>query len=162
MSVCILHRDGWGVTDSRTNFNQTGIFPDIAIKAMMVNNHIITCAGDSLINQRIFKIARENTEGEMLDRMIECLEDKEVDAHFMMVNIRREMIHVDGHGACSVMDPKLVDYWAIGCAADRVLGYLDRVAEDRAVTVEDAEKAVKRAALFDSGIDARCQVYRLV
>ncbi len=162
MSVCILHRDGWVVTDSRTNFNQNGIFPDICVKAFVANNHIITAAGDSILTQKMKKIASENPEGEMLDRMVECLEDKEVEAHFMMVNTRREMIHVDGHGAFSYMDPKLIDYWAIGCAADRVLGYLDRVAEDKAVTVEDAEKAVKRAALFDSGIDSRTQIYRLV
>ncbi len=161
MSVCILHRDGWVVTDSRTNIGGNNIFPDIAIKALVINNHIITTVGDASINQRMFKIAKENTEGEMLDRMVESLEEKHVDGCLMMVNNRRQMLHLDDCGSYSYMDPS-IDYWAIGCAADRVLGYLDRVAEERTVTIEDAEKAVKRAALFDSGIDSRTQIYRLV
>lgn len=163
MSVCIVHRDGWAVTDSRANHWNTGILPKQAIKAFHSQGCLVTVTGTSVLNQKLKKIAETQTmldlPGAISDFMYDVKEGNS--GSVLMVNGQRELILFDAVGHASLLTEQ--DYWAIGCAADRVLGYLDAVSQDNTVSIEvkHAEMAIKRAAKFDSGIDDRTQVFLL-
>lgn len=79
------------------------------------------------------------------------------DSPALTVDLNRNLICIDAGGFKAVYAEDQ-DFWAVGCAADMVIGYLMRVASSERVTVEHAQEAVRVVSRFDSGIDDRCQV----
>lgn len=162
MSVCVVHRNGWAVTDSRHNFGNVGVLPTKAKKAFLSQGSLVTVVGDAILAQKLEFHSQNKTIYELPAAIAELIFDnyESIDAHVLMVNKKRQLLHIDGKGFICPMEE--VDFWAIGCAADKVLGYLDHcVVAGRVIDPSVVEEAIKRAARYDSGIDDRCQTLYL-
>lgn len=159
MSICIVHRDGWAVADSRDSFG-TLIFPSIATKVSKAEGFLIAHVGDGILAQKIERTVRDcGHDLSVVDKVGELLEDKELNGQVLVVSYKRKLTHIDGNGCFSDIDS--LDFWAIGACEQFVLGRLLYIAESRPITIDDAEAAVKAAALFDTSIDARVQRFWL-
>lgn len=158
MSVCIVHRDGWAVADSRESMG-TMILPSAPAKVIKSDGYLISCVGATSILQVVQKLV--NTQGheiDLLEAIAEKVDDKDLDVSLLCVSYDRRLIHMDGNGCMSDLN---TDFWAIGCAEWYVLGRLHLIAEQRPVTMEDAEAAIVAAAVHDKGIDSRVQRFVL-
>jgi hypothetical protein len=161
MSVCIVHRDGWAACDSRTTAGRS-IFPDVVNKAFAANGWLVAYAGDGMIGQKAKQVVEETNYEEAVDQLVEYLDENDLDGELLMVDRNRMLVHVDGRGCFSPIDPSL-EFWVVGSATSWVVGYLARVveAEKRPLTIEDAAAAIKMAAKYDSGIDDRVKIFYL-
>lgn len=157
MSVCIVHRDGWAATDSRISDQRT-IYPLKIQKAFVTNGWLVTTVGDGILHTRMKQLSC--LPDEMPDAVSMSLQEKDAAGCILMLNDRRELVHIDGLGSFDYIDSELTDYWAIGCADNYVLGYLRRITETegRNITPSDATAAIKSAAKYDAGIDDRVQI----
>lgn len=160
MSVCVVHKDGWAVADSRDSIGNL-IVPSTPAKVSKADGYLIACVGAGILGQKVAKIIKtQGHELGVIDVIAEMIGEAEQDGEMLAVSLDRRLIHVDGHGCMSNLD---VDFWAVGCAECYVLGRLHLVAENNGgvITIEDAEEAVKKAAVYDSGVDARVQRFYL-
>lgn len=158
MSVCIVHRDGWAVCDSKETAG-TMIFPSSMKKVVKSDGYLIAGVGHSGFIQGASKLAKnKGHEVDLLDTLLETMEEKEYEATALVCTYKRELIHIDCTGAATELT---TDFWAIGCAEWYVLGRLHLIAETRPVTVEDAKAAIVAAAKYDNGIDDRVQEFWL-
>src|SRR5690606_18435268 len=164
MSVCIVHRDGWGVCDSRSNYNGSCIMPEAAQKMMVVDNYsIVTSCGDAIIHQDLTEMLVNVPQSASVEQVISeyFAEGGDIEGTAMQSVMARRIDVIDMRGHRSVLQDT-ENFWAIGCAADMVLGYLKAVEACKGkVEPKDAEEAIKMASRYDGGIDDRCQVYRL-
>lgn len=163
MSVCIVHRDGWAVCDSRSNWGPTGILPAKCDKAFVTDYFLLTCVGDGIVEQMVRTLAEQTPTGDLLNTITEYFQEGKADGHLLVTDKARKLYSIDSNG-CRVEFEDSQLFWAIGCAGDWVNGWLECVGSRNGglVTAEDAVEAVKKAAEFDSGIDAKAKVYRLV
>lgn len=159
MSVCIVHRDGWCVTDSRANFGCTGVSPLAITKAFSTGSILVACVGEAIVQQDLEHLLVEEPQSVAAIDVISAYmkENEGKDSPALTVDLQRNLILVDPSGFKAVYSEGQ-DFWAVGCAADMVIGYLMRVASTERVTVEHAKEAVVMASRFDSGIDDKCQV----
>jgi len=159
MSVCIVHRDGWAVADSRDSMG-TCIMPTTATKVSKAEGYLIAHVGEGIISQKINRIVKKSGhEITILDSISDMMDETDHNCEALAVSYKRELIHLDGHGLLSPIDQ--TDFWAIGCCEQFVLGRLLMIAESRSVTVEDAKAAIVAASKYDSGIDDRVQEFYL-
>lgn len=159
MSICIVHRDGWAVADSRGTMGNL-IVPSTATKVTKADGFLIAHVGEGIFGQRIRKAVKEHGHDvSVLEKVAELLEDKDLDGEALAVSYKRKLIHIDSNGLLTDLDG--VDFWAVGACEQFVLGRLLLIAETRPVTIDDAEAAVKAAVLFDTSIDARVQKFWL-
>jgi ATP-dependent protease HslVU (ClpYQ) peptidase subunit len=159
VSVCIVHRDGWAVADSRDTMGSL-IMPSTAIKVSKAEGFLIAHVGQGILAQKVDRCVKEHGhEVTVLEKVGELLEDKELDGECLAVSYKRKLTHIDGNGLLTELDA--VDFWAVGSGEQFVLGRLLAIAETRPVTIEDAEAAVKAVAVYDSGVDDRVQKFFL-
>lgn len=160
MSVCIVHKDGWAVADSRDSIGNL-IVPSTPVKVSKAEGYLIAVVGAGILGQKVNKIVKtQGHELSVIDTIAEMIGESDQDGEMLAVSLDRKLIHIDGHGLMSNLD---VDFWAVGCAECYVLGRLHLVAEmnGSVVTIEDAEQAVVAASVYDSGVDARVQRFFL-
>lgn len=135
------------------------IVPSTATKVSKAEGFLIAHVGSGIFAQKAEKVVKDHGhETSVLSKVAELLDDDEMTGEALSVSYKRELIHVDNRGYMNNLD---IDFWAIGSAEQLVLGRLLYIAESRAVTIEDAEAAVKSAALFDTSVDARVQKFYL-
>lgn len=159
MSVCIVHRDGWAVADSRDTMGSL-IMPSTATKVSKAEGFLIAHVGDGIFAQKVNRVVREHGhEVTVLEKVAELLEDKDISGEALAVSYKRKLLHIDNRGYINDLD--CVDFWAIGCCEQFILGRLLAIAETRTVTIDDAEAAIKALALFDTSVDARVQKFYL-
>lgn len=159
MSICIVHRDGWAVADSRESVGHL-IVPSTSSKVVKAEGFLIACAGNSAVNQKVRKIVKEHGhEVTILEIISDAFVEKEQEGNLLAVSYKRQLIDIDDCGSMSELDS--VDFWAIGSISQFVLGRLFYIAETRPITIEDAEAAIKAAAVFHTSIDARVQKFYL-
>jgi|SRR5690606_16587795 len=160
MSVCIAHRDGWIVTDSRSSSGPL-VAPTSATKAFKVGDHTLVTVAGSAVHCIYTELAVAEASIDAVPAFLsKYVYDKGgAEVGMLITNKNRQLIEICGAGSLEELD--VVEYWAIGSAADRCLGYLARIGEKRTVRPRDACNAIKMAAKFDSSIDDRCQVYKL-
>lgn len=161
MSVCILHKDGWGVCDSRDTMG-TLILPSKGLKINKAEGYLIASVGQGVLYQDVARIvARRGHEIDVLRNVSDMMSEKEpsYEGECLAVSYKKELIHLDSKG---LMTPIEMNFWAIGCVEQFVLGRLLYIEETKGVvTIEDAEVAVKVAAKYDCGIDDRVQKFWL-
>lgn len=136
------------------------IVPSTATKVSKAEGFLIAHVGAGILGQKVERCVRDHGhEVSILEKVGELLEDKDLDGEALAVSYKRKLIHIDGNGLLTDLD--CVDFWAIGACEQFVLGRLLAIAETRPITIEDAEAAVKAAALFDTSIDGRVQKFYL-
>ena len=162
MTVCVVHRDGWAVTDSREMIGHT-VVPCIPEKAFRTGWYVISVAGPARLSQKIQRAVMSVSNGEVIDTITEILDDQDdLGVQVLLVDGLRKLIDFDCHGCLSVIDTDY-DFRVIGSAQDLVTGYMSAIAkrEKRKLTPEDAVEAIKFAAVLEMSIDDRCQVVKL-
>ena len=160
MSVCIVHRDGWAVCDSRSSITNT-ILPVTTNKAFKTDNYLFAVVGDGVLEQNIRALAENNTEDLVLAAISHHLSESDDSGSIVCVSRKRELIYIDQLGTRCPFENH-VDFWVIGSAEDFVHGYLRACVDaGQAITVELAKKAITTAAKFDSSIDDRVKVFGL-
>jgi len=158
MSVCIVHRDGWAVCDSKETAG-TMIFPSAIKKVVKSEGYLIAGVGHTSFIQSAAKLVKsKGHEIDLLDTLIDNMEEEEYEATALVCTYKRELIHIDCSGASTELT---TDFWAIGCAEWYVLGRLHLIEETRPITVEDAKTAIVAASKYDNGIDGRVQEFYL-
>lgn len=164
MTVCVVHRDGWAVTDSREMMGHT-VVPTAPRKAFRtaLGWYLVATAGPSSIAQRIERSLSSVNDGEVERGITEILSDQDRnDVQVLAVDRDRNLVDFDSDGCLSVIDTDY-DFRVIGSAQDLVTGYMSAIAkrEKRKLTPEDAVEAIKFAAVLEMSIDDRCQIVRL-
>lgn len=161
MSVCIVHRDGWAVTDSRAHANHN-IVPGRAKKAFVSQGSIVTVVGDAIVVQKLEFYAQNKTMEELPTALAEWMWDKpeNIDGRVVIVNQDRKLLTIDSVGHISLIED--VDFFATGSSAEWVMGWLSCWSKmGNQVTVEAAEEAIVKASEYDSGIDGKVQKFYL-
>ncbi len=159
MSICVVHRDGWAVADSRETMG-TGIIPAAVEKVHKSDSYLISVTGPAILQSRIGKIVKaKGHETNVLDSVCDMMDESDYEGLTLAVSYDRKLILIDANGAPTELDE--VDFWAIGCCEQMVLGRLLYIAESRSVTMEDAEQAIVMAAKYDNGVDGRVKRFVL-
>jgi hypothetical protein len=159
MSVCVVHRDGWAVADSRETMG-TCIMPAAVEKVCKCDSYLISTTGPAILQTKVARIVNaKGHETNVLESVCEMMDESDFEGLTLAVSHDRKLILIDSNGAPTELTE--VDFWAIGCADQLVLGRLLYIAESRAVTIEDAEAAIVMASRFDNGIDARVKRFVL-
>ena len=136
------------------------IMPAAVDKVSKSDSYLIAATGPAVLQNKINKIVKEKGhETNVLDTICEVMDDSEYECLVLAVSYDRKLILVDSNGAPT--DLTEVDFWAIGCCQEMVLGRLLYIAEQRSVTIEDAEAAIVMAAKYDNGIDGRVKRFVL-
>jgi hypothetical protein len=159
VSVCVVHRDGWAVADSRETMG-TCIMPAAVEKVCKSDSYLIATIGKAILQNKIARIVKaKGHEIDVLESVCDMMDESDYEGLTLAVSYDRKLILIDSNGAPT--DLTEVDFWAIGCCQEMVLGRLLYIAESRPVTIEDAEQAIVMAAKYDNGIDARVKRFVL-
>lgn len=163
MSVVVVHRDGWAACDSRTTLCNDQIMPMSANKAFSASGWLTAVVGTGVMQLFLERVQHNSFESEVLSKLSEALVEDNKEGHALLVNSRRKLVHLDGLGSLDEIDEDH-DYFSIGCASMFVMGYLNRIKEEekRAITPEDAKKAIIAASRYDAGIDDRVKIFQLI
>jgi hypothetical protein len=154
-----VHRDGWAVADSRETMG-TCIIPAAVEKVHKSESYLISVAGPAILQTKIARLVKaRGNEINVLEAVCEMMDESEYEGLSLAVSYDHKLILIDANGSPTELDE--VDFWAIGCCEQMVMGRLLYIAESRGITIEDAEQAIVAAARYDNGIDARVKRFVL-
>lgn len=158
MSVCIVHRNGWAVSDSRSSYggNSGRIVPVSAKKLFKVKDHaLVASVGSAFLGQMADIMCSDKGPDEIIGELSTYMMQSDGDGCLLMVDNEGYMAEICGEGSVEAIEG--MDFWAIGSAADLCIGYLSAIAAEREIEPEDAMKAIRSAARFNAHIDDRVQ-----
>lgn len=136
------------------------IIPTTSVKILKSDGYLISVVGDGVLTQKVARvISVQGHEVGVLESISDMYDDSKHDGIMLAVSYDRRLILIDNNGLRTELDQ--VNFWAIGCADQLVLGRLLHLAETREITVDDAVEAIKASAKYDSSIDDRVQIFHL-
>ena len=157
MTLCIAHRDGWIVADTRsTSGNEMSPFELEPIRKVkkIPNVAVIGTAGDTGVFQRFEKSVWDLDNDSVIRELAAALKATGMDAQLLVTTSRKELVFIANNGVAFPLQPSQ-QWWAIGSGRDFAKGWMCAQEYCKVpITRADAIDCIAQASRFDTCINA--------